>query len=118
MELLFSSACSDDEEAFFFLMALKDSEAGENDVEEWRCGAKREPAHAPPTPTCHPLGSATTTIFSRELKAAMAFFSPESKVGMAYFVGLMTAMEGIWETLPLTAFSLSLFCFLPPVFCR
>ena len=118
MEFSSSSACSDGEEEFFFLMASKNDEAGENDVEEWRGGARQEPAHAPPSPTCHPLDSATTTIFSRELKAAMAFFSPESKVGMAYVVGLMTAMEGIWETLPLKAFSLSLFCFLPPVFCR
>ena len=87
MEFFSSSGCSDDEVEFFFLMALKNDEAGENDVEEWRCGAKREPAHAPPTPTCHPLGSATTTIFSRESKAAMAFFLPELKVGMAYVVG-------------------------------
>ena len=118
MEFFSSSGCSVGEAEFFFLMALKNDEARENDVEEWRCGAKREPAHAPPTPTCHPLGSATTTIFSRESKAAMAFFSPESKVGMAYVVGLMTAMEGIWETLPPKAFSLSLFYFLPPVFYR
>ena len=91
-----SSALSSDEAVYVFLMALKRIEAGENDVEEWRGGARQEPAHAPPSPTCHPLGSsATTTIFSRELKAAMAFFSPESKVGMAYVVGLMTAMEGI-----------------------
>ena len=95
MEFFSSSACSDDEVAFFFLMELKNDEAGENDVEEWRGGARQEPAHAPPSPTCHPLGSATTTIFSRESKAAMAFFSPESKVGMAYVVGLMIAMEGI-----------------------
>ena len=96
MALFFSSACGNDEEESFFLMVLKGSKAGENDVEEWRGGARQEPAHAPPSPTCHPLGSsATTTIFSRELKAAMAFFSPESKVGMAYVVGLMTAMEGI-----------------------
>ena len=87
MALLFSSACSDDEEASFFLMVLKGNEAGENDVEEWRGGARQEPAHAPPSPTCHPLGSATTTIFSRESKAAMAFFSPELKVGMVYVVG-------------------------------
>ena len=96
MALFFSSACGNDEEESFFLMELKGNKAGENDVEEWRGGARQEPAHAPPSPTCHPLGnSATTTIFSRELKAAMAFFSPELKVGMAYVVGLMTAMEGI-----------------------
>ena len=84
MAFFSSSACSDGEEEFFFLMVLKNGEAGENDVEEWRCGAKREPAHAPPTPTCHPLGSATTTIFSRE-----------SKVWMECVVGLKTLMEGI-----------------------
>ena len=113
--MLFSSACSDDEEAFFFLMALKGSEAGENDVEEWRGGARQEPAHAPPSPTCHPLGSATTTIFSRESKAAMAFFSPELKVWMECVVGLKTLMEGSRETPPLKPFVLSLFYFLPPV---
>ena len=69
-----SSALSSDEAVYVFLMALKRIEAGENDVEEWRGGARQEPAHAPPSPTCHPLGdSATTTIFSQELKAAMAF---------------------------------------------
>ena len=107
MAFFSSSACSDGEEEFFFLMVLKNGEAGENDVEEWRCGAKREPAHAPPTPTCHPHDSATTTIFSRE-----------SKVLMECVAGLKTLMEGISETLPLKPFSLSLFYFLPPVFYR
>ena len=96
MAFFFSSASNNDEVECVFLTELKCSAAREDDVEEWRGGARQEPAHAPPSPTCHPLGnSATTTIFSRELKAAMAFFSPESKVGMAYVVGLMTAMEGI-----------------------
>ena len=77
MEFFSSSGCSNDEVEFFFLMVSKNDEAGENDVEEWRGGARQEPAHAPPSPTCHPLDdSATTTTFSRELKAAMAFLSP------------------------------------------
>ena len=72
-----SSALSNDEAVYVFLMALKRIEAGENDVEEWRGGARQEPAHAPPSPTCHPHSDgATTTTFSRELKAAMAFLSP------------------------------------------
>ena len=118
MALFFSSACSDDEEASFFLMVLKGSKAGENDVEEWKGGARQEPAHAPPSPTCHPLDSATTTIFSRELKAAMAFFSPESKVGMEFGAGLKTLKAYRRETPHRGASSLSLFYFLPPAFCR
>ena len=104
MEFFSSSGCSVGEAEFFFLMALKNDEAGENDVEEWRCGAKREPAHAPPTPTCHPLGSATTTIFSRE-----------SKVWMEFVDGLKTLMEGSRGTPPLRPFVLSLFYFPPLV---
>ena len=107
MEFFSSSACSDGEEGFFFLMALKNDEAGENDVEEWRGGARQEPAHAPPTPTCHPLGSATTTIFSRE-----------SKVWMECVVGLKILTEGSRGPPPLKPFFLSLFYFLPPVFYR
>ena len=119
MALLFSSACSDDEEASFFLMVLKDSKAGENDVEEWRGGARQEPAHAPPSPTCHPLdSSATTTIFSRELKAAMAFFSPELKVGMAFGVGLKILMGDSKGTPRRGPSSLSLFYSHPPAFYR
>ena len=116
MEFFSSSACSDGEEGFFFLMALKNDEAGENDVEEWRGGARQEPAHAPPSPTCHPLdNSATTTIFSRESKAAMAFFSPELKVWMECVVGLKILTEGSRGTPPLRPFVLSLFYFPPLV---
>ena len=118
MAFFSSSACSDGEEEFFFLMVLKNGEAGENDVEEWRGGARQEPAHAPPSPTCHPLGSATTTIFSRESKAAMAFFSPESKVGMEFGAGLKTLKAYRRETPRRGASSLSLFYFHPPAFYR
>ena len=118
MEFFSSSGCSVGEAEFFFLMALKNDEAGENDVEEWRGGARQEPAHAPPSPTCHPLDSATTTIFSRELKAAMAFFSPELKVGMEFGVGLMTLKGDSRETPRREPSSLSLFYSLPPVFYR
>ena len=115
MALFFSSACGNDEEESFFLMELKGNKAGENDVEEWRGGARQEPAHAPPSPTCHPLGSATTTIFSRESKAAMAFFSPELKVLMEYIVGLKILTGDTWGPPPLKPFFLSLFYFPPPV---
>ena len=110
-----SSALNNDEAVYVFLMALKRNEAGENDVEEWRGGARQEPAHAPPSPTCHPLGSATTTIFSRESKAAMAFFSPELKVLMECIVGLKILTGDTWGTPPLKPFFLSLFYFPPPV---
>ena len=70
------SGCCNDEAASVFLMALRRDEARENNVEEWRGGARQEPAHAPPAPTCHPLGNgATTTTFSRVLTALTASFS-------------------------------------------
>ena len=78
MAFFSSSALNDDEAVSVFSMESKRDEAGENDVEEWRGGARQEPAHAPPSPICHPLDdSATTTTFSRELTAVMASFSTE-----------------------------------------
>ena len=77
MAFFSSSELNSGEEEFVFLMALRRSKAREVDVEEWKGGARQEPAHAPPSPTCHPHSDgATTTTFSRELKAAMAFLSP------------------------------------------
>ena len=119
MEFSSSLACSDDEEASFFLMVLKDSKAGENDVEEWRGGARQEPAHAPPSPTCRPLvGSATSTVFSKELKAEMAFFSKESTVLMEYDVGLVSLKADSTETPPRAPSFPLPFCSLPPASCR
>ena len=84
MAFFSSSGWRNDEAASVFSMALRCDEARENNVEEWRGGARQEPAHAPPAPTCHPLGDgATTTTFSRELTAVMASFSLEWKAGMA-----------------------------------
>ena len=114
-----SSALNNDEAVYVFLMKLKRIEAGENDVEEWRGGARQEPAHAPPSPTCRPLvGSATSTVFSKELKAEMAFFSKESTVLMEYDVGLMILKADSTETPPrVPSFPLP-FCSLPPASCR
>ena len=102
-----------------FSTELNDSVAREDDVEEWRGGAKQEPAHAPPSPTCRPLvGSATSTVFSKELKAEMAFFSKESTVLMEYDVGLVSLKADSTETPPrVPSFPLP-FCSLPPASCR
>ena len=114
-----SSALSSDEAVYVFLMALKRIEAGENDVEEWRGGARQEPAHAPPSPTCRPLvGSATSTVFSKESKAETAFFSKESTVLMEYDAGLMILKVGSAEPPPRAPSFPLLFCFLPPASCR
>ena len=76
MAFFSSSGCCNDEAASVFSMALRRDEARENNVEEWKGGARLKPAHAPPAPTCHPLGScATTTTFSRVLTALTASFS-------------------------------------------
>ena len=114
-----SSALSSDEAVYVFLMGLKRIEAGENDVKEWRGGARQEPAHAPPSPTCRPLvGSATSTVFSKELKAEMAFFSKESTVLMEYDVGLMTLKADSTETPPRAPSFPLPFYSLPPASCR
>ena len=106
MAFFSSLELSSGEEASIFLMALRRDVAREGDVEEWKDGAKPRPAHALPSPTCHPLfGSATTTVFSKE-----------SKVGMEYGVGLRNEMEYCTETPSLEAFSLSLFSFRCPAF--
>ena len=78
MVFFFLSASRNDEVEFVFLTESKDNVAREDDVEEWRGGARQEPAHAPPAPTCHPLDDgATTKTFSRELTAVLASFSLE-----------------------------------------
>ena len=119
MEFFFSSASNNDEVAFVFLTESKEIVAREDDVEEWRGGARQEPAHAPPSPTCRPLvGSATSTVFSKELKAEMAFFSKESTVLMEYDAGL-TILKVDSAGTPPRAPSFPLpFYSLPPAFCR
>ena len=119
MEFFFSSASNNDEVACVFLTESKEIVAREDDVEEWRGGARQEPAHAPPSPTCRPLvGSATSTVFSKELKAEMAFFSKESTVLMECDVGLMILKVGSAETPPrVPSFPLPFYS-LPPAFCR
>ena len=119
MEFFFSSASNNDEVEFVFLTESKDIVAREDDVEEWRGGARQEPAHAPPSPTCRPLvGSATSTVFSKELKAEMAFFSKESTVLMEYDVGLMILKADSMEPPPLAPSFPLLYDSLPPVSCR
>ena len=119
MEFFFSSASNNDEVEFVFLTELKDIVAREDDVEEWRGGARQEPAHAPPSPTCRPLvGSATSTVFSKELKAEMAFFSKESTVLMEYDAGLMILKVDSAGTPPRAPSFPLPFYSLPPAFCR
>ena len=119
MAFFFSSASNSDEMECVFSTELKDSVAREDDVEEWRGGARQEPAHAPPAPTCHPLDdSATTMAFSTELSAVLAFFSLGWKAGMAFGVGLQTLKADSTETPPPAPSSPLLYDSLPPVSCR
>ena len=119
MAFFSSSGWRNDEAASVFSMALRRDEARENNVEEWRGGARREPAHAPPAPTCRPLDDgATTMTFSTELTAVLASFSLEWKAGMAFGVGLQILKVDSTETPP-PAPSFPLLCdFLPPASCR
>ena len=119
MVFVFSLASSSDEMECVFSTELKDSVAREDDVEEWRGGARQEPAHAPPSPTCRPLvGSATSTVFSKELKAEMAFFSKESTVLMEYDAGLMILKVDSAGTPPREPSFPLPFCSPSPASCR
>ena len=119
MAFFSSSGWRNDEAASVFSMALRRDEARENNVEEWRGGARQEPAHAPPSPTCRPLvGSATSTVFSKELKAETAFFSKESTVLMEFDVGLMTLKADNTGTPPREPSFPLPFCSHPPASCR